>query len=344
MKATSTCTLTLPVALVLLLACGVEAGRPPSAPEARFTTEQADSDAPSFSDWSEPVNLGTVVNSAFVDSDPSISKDGLTLYFASGSARGGGFGGRDIWVSRRANVDDPWGPPQNLGTVINTAAHEDKPMLSPDGHWLYFASDRPGGSGDFDLYASRRRDKQDDFGWEAPVNLGSAVNTAAGEHSSVARFEDDATGIAILYFASNRAGGLGAYDIYASTQLPDGTLGPAVLVEELSTVAGDRDPAIRRDGLEMFLASNRPGTHGGLDLWVATRASTADPWSTPVNLGPAVNSPPRPPGQEQANDWGPSLSFDGTTLYFASALRPGNIGGVFFDIWVTTRSRVRSDE
>ena len=87
-------------------------------------------------------------------------------------------------------------------------------------------------------------------------------------------------------------------------------------------------------------ASDRPGTFGATDLWVATRASARDPWSTPVNLGPLVNTPTRPPDLEQANDWRPALSFDGTALYFASALRPGNVSDMF-DLWVTTRSKLK---
>src|SRR2546422_11387647 len=64
-----------------------------------------------FSDWSEPVNLGPVVNSGFDDFHPAISPNGLSLYITSG--RLGGLGGSDIWVSQRARLDDPWGPPQN---------------------------------------------------------------------------------------------------------------------------------------------------------------------------------------------------------------------------------------
>jgi hypothetical protein len=219
----------------------------------------------------------------------------------------------DLWVSRRASAGEPWGLPQNLGPIINTAAHERKPTLSRDGHRLYFASNRSDGLGDWDLYVSRRRDKRDDFGWEPAVNLGSGVNSAASEESAITLFEDDATGSTILYFGSNRPGGPGGLDIYASTLLQDGSFGPAALVEELSTPSRDQDPAIRRDGLEMFLASDRPGTFGATDLWVATRASTEDAWSTPVNLGALVNTPTRPPDLEQANDWRPALSFDGTT-------------------------------
>src|SRR6266550_488573 len=318
----------------------------------RTSTGEADSDgdaaddeshdaAPRFSDWSPPVNLGPVVNSIGPDFDPFISKDGLSLYFTGGRNRPG-FGLRDIWVSHRASVNDPWEPPLNLGPTINTDAHESKPTLSADGHRLYFASNRAGG-GDWDLYVSRRRDKRDDFGWEPPVNLGSGVNSVASEESAVTLFEDDVTGTTTLYFGSNRTGGSGDFDIYASTLLSDGTFAPATLVPELSAPFIDQDPAVRRDGLEMFLASDRPGTFGATDLWVATRASTLEPWGTPVNLGPLVNTPSRPSDQEQANDWRPALSFDGTTLYFNSALRPGNVSDMF-DIWVTTRSELKGPD
>ena len=331
----------VPLAAGLTLAgCrGDSPGTSPAVVAGARASAQTAEDPPRFSDWSAPVNLGPVVNSIGPDFDPFISTDGLSLYFTGGRNRPG-FGLRDIWVSHRASINDPWEPPRNLGPTINTAAHESKPTLSPDGHRLYFASNRSGGLGDWDLYVSRRRDKHDDFGWEPPVNLGSPVNSIGSEESAVTIFEDDATGNTILYLGSNRAGGSGDFDIYASTLLPDGTFGPATLVQELSTPFVDQDPAIRRDGLEMFLASDRPGTFGATDLWVATRASARDPWSTPVNLGPLVNTPTRPPDLEQANDWRPALSFDGTALSFASALRPGNVSDMF-DLWVTTRSKLK---
>lgn len=292
---------------------------------------------PRFSEWSEPVNLGPVVNSSFLETDPFISKDGLSLFFPSGQGRGG-LGRRDLWVSRRASTGDPWGPPEHLGPTVNSAGQENAPTLSLDEHRLFFASTRAGGAGGEDLYVSRRHDKRDDFGWEPPVPV-SGVNTSADE-TDVTFFEDGATGVIVAYFASNRPGGPGLDDIYASWLQEDGTFGPAVLVAELSTPFNDRQPAVRRDGLEIFLGSDRPGTFGNSDLWVATRASTADPWSAPVNLGPVVNSPPRPPDVEQANDFRPTLSFDGTVLYFASAFRPGNVSDMF-DVWVTTRSKLK---
>jgi len=92
--------------------------------------------APRFSDWSAPQNLGPTVNSTSSDIAPAISKDGLSLYFASNRPPpprvGGGF---DIWVSQRASVDSEWGTPQNLGPLINTAALENLP--NPGGDLTY---------------------------------------------------------------------------------------------------------------------------------------------------------------------------------------------------------------
>ena len=327
----STASICRPSSLIIvalaLAACRDDSTGVPASLAARLVTD----DAPQFSDWSTPVNLGSVVNSPSADIEVSISTDGLSLYLASN--RPGGFGSSDIWVSQRASVDDPWGAPQNLGLTINTPAREQAPFLSLDGHRLYFFSDRPGGFGGTDLYVSRRRDKRDDFGWQSPENLGSNVNSAFNENLSV-YFEHDATGAVTLYFNSNKPGGLGATDIYASTLQPDETFGPVVWVGELSSSAADAAVAIRRDGLELFLASGRTPKFGvgAFDLLVATRANTSDPWSTPVNLGPLVNV---------ADDARAALSFDATTLYIISD-RPGGFGGL--DVWVSTRSRLKEPD
>jgi tetratricopeptide (TPR) repeat protein len=106
--------------------------------------------------WNEPVNLGSTVNSPAFEMFPSISSDGLTLFFTSGflsyPARTGGFGGPDLWVTRRATKDDQWVKPVNLGPLINTPAEEGCPYIPPDSSTLYFSSDRPGGLGNFDLW------------------------------------------------------------------------------------------------------------------------------------------------------------------------------------------------
>jgi Tol biopolymer transport system component len=306
---------------VLLIAACMSWGMP-------ITTD----DPKRFSPWSTPTNLGAVINTTGNDSGPCISRDGLSLFFNSDSL--GGYGNLDIFVSHRASVDEPWGPPQNLGANINSSGADNAPVLSPDEHWLYFQSTRPGGFGGADLYVARRHNRQDDLNWQPAVNLGSAVNTRATDAGPV-YFEDDKTGRITLYFHSDRDGGLGFFDIYASTRQPDETWGTPVLVEELSSSSADFQAAIRRDGLEMFVTSNRPVSFGVNDIWVSTRESTSDPWSTPVNLGPVINSP-TPSFQGR-----PSISFHGTELYFYS-FRPGGFGGQ--DLYLSTRTKLRGDD
>src|SRR3989442_16027926 len=87
---------------------------------------------PLCSDWSPPVNLGPVINSGSNEQHPAISKDGLSLYFASD--RAGGMGGLDIYVSQRSCVDDPWGPPAILGPNFISAGTDLEATFSPSRH------------------------------------------------------------------------------------------------------------------------------------------------------------------------------------------------------------------
>jgi hypothetical protein len=280
--------------------------------------------APKYTEWSPPINLGPEVNSAAEDFAPHLSKNGLSLYFTS--TRPGGFGGEDLWVSRRSRADDPWSPPVNLGSVVNTDAHERSPALSRDGHLLFFGTTRPGGAGGFDIWVCWRHDTRDDLGWQAPVNIGP-VNTAATD-AGANYFANDDGGIPLLYLASNRPGGAGGLDIYLSEMTVSGSFGPATLVPELSGPANDLTPFVGHDGLEMLIASTRAGTAGAQDLWVSTRHAVSDPWRAPEHLGPILNS--------SFNDNFPALAPDGKTLFFSSD-RPGGSGGT--DLYMSTRSK-----
>jgi hypothetical protein len=288
-------------------------------------------DGEKFTEWSAPVNLGKIVNSPYAEAGAYISRDGLSLYFGSG--RPGGMGPTntfDIWVSHRESPASQWGVPVNVGTMVNTANNEQTPMLTIDGHRLYFARDGLGGYGSQDLYVSRRQHAWEDFGWRAPVNLGPGVNTTS-EESGPAVFEDDATGILTLYFSSTRTTGLGCEDIYVSTAYPDEEFGTADLEPGLSGLSRDVRPFVRREGLEMYFDSNRPNASctSQPDLWTSSRSSIWGAWSTPVKLPDYLNS--------TAVDARPVVSFDGTELYFHSN-RLGTLGGN--DIYACTRTKI----
>jgi hypothetical protein len=88
--------------------------------------------------FGEPVNLGPMVNSSSFDQKPCISADGLSLYFASDRPGGYDEAIDDIWLSTRPTTDDPWGPPENLGPVVNSEVGEFHPSISGDELELYF--------------------------------------------------------------------------------------------------------------------------------------------------------------------------------------------------------------
>jgi len=288
----------------------------------------ASSGAQKYSDWSEPINLGPNVNSTAMDRGPAISKDGLSLYFASNRLDGeldvDRFGGEDIYVSQRETRDSEWGPAMNLGSIINTSFNEQVPAFSRDGHLMFFASNRTGSLG-VDIWVSRREHTHDDFAWQPAENLGAGVNSLSLDEGP-SYFENDEVGVPQLYFSSSRLSG-GPGSIFVSEQAADGSFGPAVLVLELSGLGNTRRPSIRHDGLEIFFGSERPGIPNSQDLWVATRETVFDAWSTPINLGSPLNS--------ELVDVQPYISSDRETLYFASN-RPS--GGPT-DIYMSTRTK-----
>lgn len=150
--------------------------------------------------WGKPVNLGNVVNTSTVESQPCISPDGTELYFTRYSRT---YESTDIYVSKCFKGE--WSNPQSL-TNINTTGNEMAPFLHPDGKTLYFASDGFPGMGGYDIFMSRRNEKGE---WSEPVNLGYPLNTE-GDEMTFAVSADGTTG----YISSIREDGFGGYDIY----------------------------------------------------------------------------------------------------------------------------------
>jgi Tol biopolymer transport system component len=285
-----------------------------------------------------PVNAESIpgtsieLNTPFNDGCPIQSADGQSLFIASN--RPGTLGGQDLWVADRVFKDGPWGTPVNLGEPINGPYNDFCPLPAP-GHHLFFVSERPGGCGGADIYVTRLGPD----GWEEPQNLGCQINSAADE-ASPSLFEDE-HGHAILYFSSTRPGGFdedaepaGDSDIYFSVDF-----GSTELAPNLNTEFGDFRPNVRHDGREIVFDSNRPGGLGLQDIWTAERESTDDVWSTPVNLGPVVNS--------EANETRASLSWDGLTMVFGlhrTGSEPSPTGPLSTDVYVTTREEAHRRE
>jgi outer membrane protein OmpA-like peptidoglycan-associated protein/tetratricopeptide (TPR) repeat protein len=136
---------------------------------------------------------------------PALSKSGERLYFASDMP--GGFGGMDVYYSEKDN--GRWGPPINLGPVVNTEGHEAFPYSAADGR-IYFASDGHIGLGGYDIFYTTEKGPAD---FAQPENLGAPMNSIADDHSIMVK-EDGNFG----YFSSNRTGGAGLDDIYSFTR------------------------------------------------------------------------------------------------------------------------------
>jgi len=121
-------------------------------------------------EWSAPQNLGETINSRSWESQPSLSADGRTLYFASD--RRGGQGKLDIWYSVLKNKGI-WSEPKNLGPGINTPDDDNAPFIHANGRTLFFASNGLPGMGGFDIFLSQKVDTT----WSAPRNIGYPINT-----------------------------------------------------------------------------------------------------------------------------------------------------------------------
>lgn len=147
------------------------------------------------------------------ESQPTVSADGKTLYFASD--RPGGFGGTDIWVVHKME-NNQWGAPKNLGATINTPGNEKTPFIHTDSQTLYFSSaDRydeydslfPGhrGLGGYDIFFSRNSNNV----WSKPANIGFPINSEADDLSFFVS-TDGTTG----YFSSNKIEDNARYNLY----------------------------------------------------------------------------------------------------------------------------------
>jgi len=269
--------------------------------------------APTPPTFGQPKNIGPTINSSDFDGGPSVSADDLSLYFISDRPPSAG---GDIWMATRASASEPFANPQRLGPEVNSPNSEGAPSILADGLELFF--DR---APDGHIFVSTRASTSVSFRTATALSLGNAVCCDGFPAISADGLE--------LYFCSNRVGGSGGDDIWVAVRptrsQPFGP--PRNLGLTVNSGAGDCEPSISRDGLELFFASDRAGGSGGLDIWVTTRANRSEAFWKPTNLGPRFNT--------LFSDERPDISAGGMTLYFMSN-RPGGSG--FFDLWEARRA------
>ena len=181
----------------------------------RYELSYSEKEAKEIYQWSELESLGDAINTDDGwESQPSLSGDGKTLYFATVREEtikeGQENADTDIYYSERQD-DGSWSKAKPV-EGINTNYQDKAPFMHSDSHTLYFASDRQPGGGGYDLWYTRQ---QEDGTWSRPRNIGSPINTDQDEHGMIVSADGDKA-----YYASRNVRGSRGMDIY-SFELPE---------------------------------------------------------------------------------------------------------------------------
>lgn len=154
--------------------------------------------------WSAPKTMEGI-NTEFLESSATITRDGKTIYFTSN--RPGGYGGTDIYSCELDKGGNRWINLKNLGPVVNTELDEEGVFISAKGQHLYYSSNGLAGMGDLDIYRSSfDTDKQE---WGEPVNMGYPINSVENDIYFVLTADEK-----FAYMSSLRQENLGEQDIY----------------------------------------------------------------------------------------------------------------------------------
>ncbi len=205
-----------------------------------FISENSDSG------WTKMKNAGYPLNSDNNEGAQSISADGRIMVYTACN-RSDGVGRCDLYYSVKKG--ERWSYPENIGAPVNTKYKETQPSLSADGRTLYFASDRPGGSGKLDIWMS----SQDLYGkWSVPVNLGRTINTPGDEMSPFIHHDNQT-----LYFASDYHMGMGGFDLFISSRDSSGNWGkPQNLGYPINTHRDEFGLVVTANGKKAYYASD----------------------------------------------------------------------------------------
>lgn len=261
-----------------------------------------------------PVSISPRINSRYAELFPSQTTDSATIYFT----RRLNNIDEDFYAAH-ADTCGEWLRPFNMGTTLNTSAHEGAQCLSADGHYLFFSRDDNRANdgwagGGYDLFMAYRIGI--DSEWSVPRPFGGTINTPAYEGMPSLSPDNRE-----LYFVSDRPGGYGGLDIWISRfenslwQLPVNA-GPLI-----NTPGDETAPFICLDNKTLFFTSNGHVGMGGTDLFMAHRR-TDSTFSPAENLGYPINT--------EYNEQSECVSTDGRTLYFGSD-RQGPAGN--YDIY-----------
>lgn len=205
--------------------------------------------------WSQPELLESEVNSEYDDGACCFSPDGKTMYFTRCTYDAEYPRYAQIYSSTRS--DASWGSPQEVKITADTLSSCAHPSISPDGKWLYFTSDMPGGVGGYDIW----RVEIDEHGVGIVENLGASINTEGDEMYPSVRPNGE------LYFSSDGHPGMGGLDIFVAKQDSSGVWDVRNLKYPMNS-AGD-DFGMTFEGLHNtgFFSTNRGDGKGWDKVW-----------------------------------------------------------------------------
>jgi outer membrane protein OmpA-like peptidoglycan-associated protein/tetratricopeptide (TPR) repeat protein len=204
--------------------------------------------------WTPPKQISKNINFDFHDAAAAISANGRELYLYIED------NGGDLYHSTFNGQD--WSKPKSLGPPINTEHHETSMTITSDGKRIYFASDRPGGYGNLDIYMS---DRQSDGSWGTPVNLGPTINTPGNEDSPYIH-PDGQT----FYFSSDGHLGLGGYDVFQSQWSGSGWQKPENMGYPINTPDDNFHFIMAENRVHAYYTSVQEGGVGKADIYRVT--------------------------------------------------------------------------
>ena len=210
--------------------------------------------------WSEPMNLGTTVNTEDHDAAIALSPDGNQLFIYKDVQKG------DIYLSQKKGLD--WSKPESLGDKINLEkSSEQSCSVTSEGKTLYFSSDRPGGYGGLDIWKSQKIKNE----WSEPQNMGPKLNSKEDEDSPFIH-PDGVT----LYYSTKGKNTMGGYDIVRTTLEKGGWSEPENLGYPINSVQNDIYFVLSADNQHGYYASYKEGGYGKHDIYMISMPQAED--------------------------------------------------------------------
>jgi hypothetical protein len=223
----------------------------------------------------ELINLGPGINSPYAEINPYITQQENLMVYSSNRSQS-----FNIYVTKKDNLETSWSKSKLAGNYINSVNDEYVAGLSSNGKRLFVHYNEFNGYEDINMSARQKGL------FRELADPGSKVNSIYREEGAFMTLDGDT-----LYFASDRPGGYGGFDLYYSLKLPDGTYGtPLNMGETINTKYDENYPNLSPDGKRLYFASKGHNSIGGYDVFYSCLNPETRVWSSPKNLGYPVNN------------------------------------------------------